>query len=385
MKRRQQLAGRARYRRATALFAALLSFLVAACDEGSQQGDSRSMQLGGDILSAAATLAISDSVAGDVIVAGGDVAFRGSAGGDILAAGETVVVGGSAGGSVRAAGGEVRVDAAVARNATLAGGDVELQPAAIVTGNLYAGGGTVRLAGTVHGGASIGAGEATIDGTIAGDVWVDAASMRVGPTARIGGTLRYRVPVDAVTIDPAAQIVGERIALAPRDDGPDLPWAALRVLWIAGMLVAGAAAVLLFPLTAQTGAVAIRQRGGFAALMGFVCFVATPIALAVAMVSIIGIPVALIGFFLYGVLVFLSGSITAVFAGRLILRQTGTTDRGRMLLAFLVGSVVIVLISLIPVLGVLAKIASLLLGLGALSLALRPGVPTPAATVVAAG
>jgi hypothetical protein len=133
----------------------------------------------------------------------------------------------------------------VGRNASLAGGRIEVASGAVVGENIYAAGGEIRIDGAVEGAIRAMGGEITLNGVVGDQVNVQAGRLVVGPGALIAGDLRYRVPADNVNIDPAAVISGEAIPLPPPPGRRG--WLLARLAWHAGFLVAGVAAVLLFP------------------------------------------------------------------------------------------------------------------------------------------
>jgi len=346
-----------------------IAIALAACRPAPDSAPNRVIKQGGDVMVSGATPTVGDSTDGDVMMAGSTLVFTGATGGDYLGAGGEQTVGGRIHGSVRAAGGFVRVGAAIGRNVSLAGGTVILDTAATVERNVYAAGGKVQLFGRVHGGVRASGGIVSIDGVIDGDVTVFANELQVGPNTRIGGTLRYRVPTGKAHIDPGARIVGMVTAL-PMPSG----WGIGRVfwvLWVLGFLVAGVVVVALAPGLAANASTLARNRLGYATLIGLLCLVALTVGIVVVAITIIGLPLALLAGATCFVLYSLGRVVAAVWVGRMILRQTGETARGAMLVNFLVGAVIMAIVGLIPVLGSLAVFIATLLGFGALLLTLK--------------
>ena len=342
----------------------ILSF-IAGCEPQSVSDDQARMDLAGDVLAAGRAPSLADSVAGDAMLAGGEVRFTGYTNGDVLAAGGQVSIGGTVGSSVRAAGGSIDVNAHVTRNVTAAGGSISLASGSLIEGNVYAAGGDITVDGDVRGAVVAGAGNVRITGTIGGDVHVEGGGLRIEPGARIAGDLHYRVPPENVTIDPAATITGQRIALPPRE-GPELPTTGFfRAVWLLGFLLAGLAAVLLLPGVAETAAAALHEKPLFVLGYGVLWLAAVPFAAAIIGITLIGIPLALILFALYLIGLYIARAAVAVWLGRLLLRDQSGSVRKRAALAFLVGGLILVVLEFIPILGPIVVFASALLGIGA--------------------
>src|SRR5690606_14087830 len=188
------------------------------------------------------------------------------------------------------------------------------------------------------GGARIVGGEVTLEGTWGGDVSVQAGRLAVGPEARIEGTLRYRVPAENVSIDPAAAVVGEVVPLQPRSP---MNWRWLAAIWHIGFLAAGAVAVAVLPGFARASSGRLQARPGASAGLGLLWLVAVPVAALVAALTIVGIPLALILFALYLIVVYLARSVVAVWLGDQVLRDRASVGRGGMVVRFLAGGVML--------------------------------------------
>lgn len=320
---------------------------------------------GEDVLASGGAPSVQDSVPGDAIMAGGDVRFSGTTGGDYIGVGGKQVISGRIHGSLRAAGGEVQVIAVVDRNATVAGGKVVLDSAAVIGRNAYFVGGDVQVNGTVREGLLASAGKVSLNGEVGRDVQINGGELRIGPRAQITGNLRYRVPAENVHIDPAARISGTVTALhVSKAWGPG-PW---RLLWILGFLVVGAVVVALFPRFTAEAAEILPQRPGRSALFGLGWIILVPIAICIAVITIIGIPLALVATALYIVLLYLGRTTIAVWLGRRLLGTRALAGRQGVLVNFLAGGLILVLVSIIPVIGSWLMVIATVLGLGTILL-----------------
>jgi cytoskeletal protein CcmA (bactofilin family) len=360
--------------RARAWLAFLSSvLLVPACRGGPPaQSPRATIDQTGDLFATRPRITVEDTVPGDVMLVANVIVFRGHANGDYLATADRQSVAGHIGGSARAVGRQVRLSANIGRNATIAGGLVQIDGRTSIGQNAYLAGQEVRMGGVVRGNLQVTGRQVVLDGTVDGNVNVDAERLRVGPNARIGGNLLYRVPREHVTIDPGAQIRGRQIAVEP-SRGPDVFRLAGLLISTLGFLAAGAAAVLLFPRWARAAAEAAARRPIATTAIGLLLLVGVPIVATIVAITIIGIPLALILMVLYAIALYLARVVPAVWIGRRLLGTRGGSGRAGAGLAFLIGAVILLVVGLIPILGGIVTFLATLMGLGALIPALRPG------------
>jgi cytoskeletal protein CcmA (bactofilin family) len=349
-----------------------LAWSAIACGPPEVLEETVAVGRGGDLVAVGRALELTDSVEGDVMAAGARVRFRGRAGGDLLVAGGQQVLGGVVEGSARAAGGWVGLGARVARNVTLAGNQVVVGPPAVVGGNAYLVGGSVRFDGTAEQLVRIMGGTVLLNGTIRGDVLVEARRLRLGPDAVIEGDLRYRLRrgQDAV-LHPGAQVAGAVLPLPARRAGW-IPWA-LRAFWLAGFLVAGAVVLALMPLLTGAVEARVRRRPVASLAAGILMLILIPILLLLVAVTVVGLPLALIGVALLAITMYLAPVVVALWLGRAVLRRPPELRRGARVTAFLLGALLLGLIGFVPIIGPAVVALATVFGFGALVVALWEG------------
>jgi len=375
---------RSRGRPVVALALALLLVTIAAVPVAAAEflsGDDPSVPAGTtfdeDVYLAGGEALIAGTVTRDVIVASGELDVTGRIDGNLIAAAGNVDVRGPIGRSLRVAAGELRVAAPVGGDVVAASGDVTIEPGAVVAGDVVAAGGNVTIRGEVRGEVRVAGGELVIDGPVGGEVRAEADELRLGPNARLAAALFY--DGNEPEMDQGATVAGpvEERDLGDEVDpipGPDLGGFWFGVFRLLAALVTGAAVVLLLPRAAVAAADAIRARPGPAFLLGLGLLVVLPIALVVLMVTVVGIPLALVGWAVYAVALYLSQVFVGLAIGWLILARSrlgGDTGRGFNLLAMAIGVVVLGVLRLLPIpfFGGLVAVLTAIAGLGALALA----------------
>jgi hypothetical protein len=244
--------------------------------------------------------------------------------------------------------------------------------------------GTVRIPRGQHADRIVIAdGRVEVNGAVDGDVISLSQRVTVDRGATLNDDLVYvgKKPV----IARGANINGE----VRRVDATDfsLPFGAFvlhAALWLAftlSTLVLGLVMVWLAPGVARAVFTTARERAGPAVAWGLGLFLTLPLAAAVALLTVVGIPLGLV----LGLAMFPLYSLGYVATGCVLGRAVLADSRGT-IPAFLAGWGILRAIAFVPVLGVIAWVGATVFGLGLLAVALwrsrgpvGPG-PVPAST-----
>lgn len=310
--------------------------------------------------------AAQETRSGETVVVGEDETVDG----DLQAFAGTVVIQGTVDGDLTAFGGDVLIEGEVTGDAEAFAGNVR------VTGDVGGEVGTAAGNVTIGENASVGAlsaagGNVAVEGTVAGDVEAAAGSVSLGPGAVVEGDLTYGGELNR---HPDAEVVGSVSeestsgpVPAPIGELPTPPTWLGPLYWLLVNLVLGAVLLAAFPrfsdAVATTARTAALKSGG----VGVLALVGIPIALGLVAITLVGIPLSIAGALLFAPLLWV-GSVYGRFAlGAWLLALADAENRW---VALALGLVVVALVGLIPYLGGLIEFLVLLLGLGALSLAL---------------
>jgi cytoskeletal protein CcmA (bactofilin family) len=326
---------------------------------------------GADRFAAGSSVTIDQPVPGDLFAAGGAIDVDEAVGGDAVIAGGTIRVGAPVGQDLYLSGGRLNVAAPVTRNARIAGGDVQIGPKARIAGNVSVAGGEIRIEGPIGGYLQVGAGHVYLDSTVAGDVHVGAGSVELGPNARVAGRLRYASRKE-LEKSPQAQVQGgiERMPLPQRGrKAGEHAGGAFHWIWSAGLIVLAAFLTALFPNLGLGTAATVRTRWPWSLLVGFIALVCIPAGIVIAMITVVGIPLALTALALYLALLILGYAASGSAAGLAVLQRWQPARASQRLVRVLfaaLGMLVVVLLASIPWVGGLVVVAAMLLGVGAL-------------------
>lgn len=324
-----------------------------------------------DLYLAGGTITIDGTVNGDVLAVGSEIIVNGRINGSLIAAGGTVVVSGEVTKAVRIAGGTLEVKGRVGSDVVAAGGTLNLDSAASIGNDLVLGAGQASVESPVGGDIIGGGGEITLANTVSGNVKLAVDNLTVLPTASVGGNLVYTSENEA-DIQPGAQIAGTTTHELPppaekAEGGMGIGGK------IVGYLMALALGVVLVliasrRLTALTEA--IRSKPWHCLGWGAVLLVVTPIAAIIICITVVGVPIGLIGLVLYGIAIYIAQIFIGLLLGRLILgsfRGVGPVEkRGILIGALALGLFILSLLKLIPYAGFFIGLAAVLFGFGAI-------------------
>jgi hypothetical protein len=211
-------------------------------------------------------------------------------------------------------------------------------------------------------------GDVVVNGTVDESVISVTGRVTLGPGAQVGQDVVSRLRPE---IDPGATYGGSVRRPDWNADWRDLRLFGRIAIWIASTVssfLLGLILILFAPraadAVARTGIARIGPSFGWGAL----AFFAIPTAAAIAMVTLVGLPLGL-GVILALALLYWIGYTAAAFA---LGRRVGGDARSRML-AFTIGWGILRAVALIPFLAGVAWFAATIWGLGALLLAARPG------------
>ena len=272
-------------------------------------------------------------------------------------------------------------------------GPVDVARGKTVMGDVVRFGGPVRVAGRVTGDVVALGGSATVSGDVEGDVVALGGSAALGPGARVDGDViapagtarigaRARVGGEVVhgegslDVDPSASVAGGfQRANAERFGpafgllglvGPAASGLTFLGSWGVGTAVSLMLGLLLLwlgPVAARAAFDAARDAPGEVVGAGFAFVLGLPVFVVLALVTVVGIPLAVVAALTIPPLLALGYAASGWLLGRALVRAPRNGY-----LAFLVGWGILRLVALVPIASWLAGGAATIFGCGALAL-----------------
>jgi hypothetical protein len=244
-------------------------------------------------------------------------------------------------------------------------GDVGI-PRGETVDDVYIASGDLRLAGRVTGDVVLFAGDATVNGRIDGDLVTFGDQARLLPRAFVGGDVAYG---DERPIVAGSAIVRGDVTEEGWDDSIDLlPFLGIFALWLGttvSMAILGVLLLLIAPRAADALYARSRERVGPVIAIGIAIGICLPLAAAIALVTLVGIPLA----FVIGLALLPIAALAYVTAAYALGRRVVGEPRSQ-LWAFLAGLAILRVAALVPFLGFLVGLAAAVFGLGLLGAAI---------------
>jgi cytoskeletal protein CcmA (bactofilin family) len=379
-----------------------------------------------DLYVGASEFTLDGTVKGDLFVVGSTIEINGTVEGDLVAAGQSVVVDGTVEDDARIACYTLVVGGDVADDLVAAGFSLDNRGGSKVGGDLLSVGYQALLAGDVTGSAEIAGGAVRLAGTIGGDANVDVGGAEPGqqmppgfpffyapnvppvpsvPTgltidegARIGGDLSYTanariaIPGGAVAGDVDFTRYVPEVEARPEVKAPSPAalvggWFVRQLRRLITLLLVGAFMMWLVPGWTRKVANVVQTRPLPSLGWGVVAIAAFVFAMLVLIVGTVllavffgvvtlgelagrfavlgGIVMSTAGFGFSVVWSYVTKIVISLLLGQLIFTLFKSPAAENRWWPVLLGVVIFVAITAIPVLGWLARLATVLLGLGA--------------------
>ena len=376
----------------------------------------------GDLLVAGSTIKINGTVEDDLIAVGGTIEINGTVEGDLMAAGQSVVVRGTVMDDVRIAGQVLTLDseAQVGDEVLAAGFSIEGKRGSSVGGGFIYGGYQALLAGDVAQDLIAAVGGLQLSGSIGGDVKAEVGEATEGPPpmffmpgappmpsvpmgltvdegAQIGGELDYTsasewsIPAGVVAgvitrHEPEIEVEVEEEVVSPTRRAVN--WFLGHLQRLVTLLLVGLLLVWVVPSWTEKATGALRAKPlpslgwGVVSIAAFIFALLVILIVTILVAVVLGVitlgglagttawtgalTMALLAFFFSIAVTYVTKVVVSFLSGRLILaRLKPDWGEGR-IWPLVVGVVLFVILTAIPILGWLVNLVVVLLGLGAL-------------------
>lgn len=317
---------------------------------------------------AADTVTINGVVNGDVWVAGEKVVVDGVVNGNVYAAGSDVTVKGQVTGSVHAAGSEVVMGGTIAGSVYAAGSEVQVGDGTKVTGAAALAGSQVDLGGAIAQQAYLAGSTIDISGQIGQYARITGSDISLSDTASIAGDLTYESSEEARIANDRA--IGGRVEHKTVQKAEPNPMRDKIVGAVIGLilnLIIGFIIVVWMPRIVRSTDAQFRADPLSTTLKGIAFMFFAPIVLVLTFITLLGIPVAVLGGLFYIMLAIVAPALVSYSLGGYILQrfaQKAPTKKTSRLKPLLIGSVAFTIVSLIPFVGGLFEFILAAAGMG---------------------
>jgi len=326
-----------------------------------------------DVYAATSEVAVGGVITGDAFFACQKYSLSGNILGSLNSGSQYATVRGDVGGSARIFAQTVIIDAAIGRNLVAFGEDIDLSEASRVGKDVTIMGGRVSLSGEIDGNAEVRCNELFISGVINGNLKIEAQKISILPPAAIAGNIDYKSKTE-ISISDGVNVGGEvnwKEVKPEEEEGKGGINVGIRIMLFLASFVTGLLLIGLINRHTRAASAQITLKPLMSLGVGFVSFCAIPIAIVVLLVTLVGIPAAIIMLFAYTIFFYIAKVYVSIALGRIILRALRKDSDPRQGWSLLLGLVILTILFMIPVLGTVIYFLVIFWGFGAILLGIR--------------
>lgn len=335
-----------------------------------------------DYFAVANSVNLSGTINGDAYIAGGNVTFDGIINGDLIVAGGNLTILGKVTGDVRAAGGNIIFSAEVDKNVTILGGSISLSTSGKISGSLASAGGNISINSPIGKGVNAAGGQISLGNSVGETVNIYTDNLILSPTTAIIGDLNYWSE-NKIQMNPEASIAGKinyHYSQTPQlnvkkannisKDNKIFGYMTAGSLFFylynfIVTLIVGLLLIKLLPVFTTNTVKTLNTQPWISLGVGLIAVILFPIIFIILIITIIGIPVALMLLLTFIVLWFISQIFVALFLGSKILTYFNK-QKSSIGWQLLTGLLILGVLSLIPVVNFLIGMLTYFIGIGAL-------------------
>ena len=306
-------------------------------------------------------ISVPANVSGDIIAAGSVINLTGVISDDASIMGSNVLLDGVVGGDARIVASVAEIDSAVFGDLVVLGADITLGKDTLVGKDLYLMGQDIESSGRVIGNAYIKGRTVYVDSEIEGNAVIKASSIEWGEDAVISGNL-----VISDNLEVPLNVVSGKIEKVPYDSSSGSIHFSFwdSVIFGIMILIVGLLFSVFFKGYKNGVFVTYSQRPWLSLILGVAALIAVPIISTVLLITVVGVPLGIILWLLYGLLIILAVPVCAMYLGSLLFRILRFEQNT--VYSFVAGIFLFLLIPLIPIVGPIVVAIAYIMGTGAI-------------------
>jgi cytoskeletal protein CcmA (bactofilin family) len=324
----------------------------------------------GNVYASCSDMKIDGTVNGDVIAMCKNIIVNGTINGDLIAFSQNIIINGEVKGSARIAGTNITINGTVDHNINAFGTEVNLTPSSTVAWDVLVAGVNGKFNGTIAGNLHGSIASANIGGKIGKNINLsiedgDASQggLLVTKDAIIGGGLTYTAQQEA-KLESLSSVVGPVSREEANNTSDSWVNKISKIFYeLSALILIGLVFLGLKKKMAYDVAKNLETKNWQATLIGVVALFLTPIIILFFIVTIIGIPLAIILLAAYLILIAIGIILASFFVGNLILKSFIKKPLN-VFLILITGLTIFVLLALLPYLGWSFILVFMVYGLG---------------------
>jgi cytoskeletal protein CcmA (bactofilin family) len=318
----------------------------------------RNQTIQGDLYFSGDILEVDGRITGDLTVFASRVIINGKVEGSLLGAvTEKIIIRGEIGGHLRVMTSQAELEGKIGKSLSALALQFSAKRDSVVETGILGYFGQVRLAGTIHGPVEMTVhSRAVIGGNISGNLTSKGAALEWLPPVEIGGRVDDYSGVSAQPGGKPQVKIGGGYHLHPMKTNSLINYKYLfmiSVIWFMGNLLMTLIFFRIFPRTAWEITRPTPKNLKSSLVVGLVSFLTIPIGVVILTLTTVGVPLAIVLFLLYLILLTFAGVPFTLLTGRMILRKFDGKYPDHPYVLILGGALFSGVISMIPVIGFL--------------------------------
>jgi cytoskeletal protein CcmA (bactofilin family) len=315
---------------------------------------------------------VEGTVDGDVFAAAKDIDIDGHVTGDVISAGRYLRMRGTVDGNIRSAGNTAVISGTLGKNMMWFGDAVTVDATGKVGGSITMFGGTLAIDGRLGRDILFFGEEINVNGGVGGAIQQKGHALIIGPNAQVDGPIHFEGDQPA-SVSPEAKLASPVVfkQMEHKREYRQSDYYVWRVIWTAAFVLFGMVLFLLAPGFARE-TISSAESYGAPIGLGILVFFGVPLAALIACITVVGLPLGVLTFGLWCLMLCSAELVVGAVVGNLILgKPTDTWGMiGRMALGFVIVRIVYTPLSQVHILGLLAALGIWMWGMGAISLAI---------------
>lgn len=302
-----------------------------------------------------------NSIYGDALFVSDNFALYGLVDQDLAVMSSDFLLNGTVGDDLRVVSSNIDVRGYVFNEALLFGNQINIENSSILGGPVKIYANTVTIDGVIRGDAKVYAERIVFNGVIEKNAYFESNDLVMGPDAQILG--------DLVTSDEES-VNSSVVKGAVSEEKKEVVDIGGKLISFLMLVIVGFVVLIVARKFADKTTTAIEKRSFVSFITGLIILIATPIVGLLLLITIIGIPLALLLFIAYALILFL-GAIYGVFAIGKGLFSIFDKKKKSLLLSMVLGALLVTLISFVPAIFTMVMLVLIVFGMGGFWLALR--------------
>ncbi|MDQ3239278.1 MAG: polymer-forming cytoskeletal protein [bacterium] len=316
-------------------------------------------------------ITINGVVNGDVFCAAKKVTINGTINGDVICAAQSLEQSGVINGNLRLLAQHVTIKGIIDKNSTILSQGIFITKSAILNRDIFSISQNANIEGTIHGEFHGTSSEIDISGTVDKDVGLETDMLTVSQSALINGKLTYKSPQEA-NIHKNSKIGNGVSYIKSKQISDENPftiikeWALGTISSIISLTVLTFTLIYFLPKFTNLTINTIKSSTLKSLWVGLLALVSTIFIVIFMILSVFGIPIAVVTLLAWIISLMTSHSFVAINIGEYVLRKYLPNVQPTIYNKAFCGVVVLSLIVTLPVLGPVVSLGGTIIGMGAI-------------------